>query len=131
MNLTSIRRKAIEEKLQENELCLAVSHFPLMGCPNTIYPYNTVRTIDACNSKFTCDEVINQHFRFGYVHFRSSGFTFRTLTKNIRMRKGRNVEINMPLFKDTKTPKLTYKDLFPNLRMVQLPSQLLNPISGG
>jgi glutamate--cysteine ligase catalytic subunit len=99
----ALRRRLIEEKIQNksipNTLVLSVSHFPLLGCASCV-PSDTEITRDACNSIFTCDEAINQHPRFG------------TLTKNIRLRKGRNVEINVPLFMDVNTQPLTYDDLY-------------------
>eukprot|EP01127_Copromyxa_protea_P000678 TRINITY_DN10581_c0_g1_i1.p1 TRINITY_DN10581_c0_g1~~TRINITY_DN10581_c0_g1_i1.p1 ORF type:complete len:614 (-),score=139.19 TRINITY_DN10581_c0_g1_i1:23-1864(-) len=107
-----LRRKTIEEKFHNSDnLVLSVSHFPLLGCPNMVYPQNTELTHDACNSKFTCDEVINPHHRFG------------TLTKNIRVRKGSNVAINIPVFKDVNTPKLTYQHLFPDLEASKVPGK--------
>lgn len=48
------------------------------------------------NSKFTPDDIINPHHRFG------------TLTRNIRMRRGSNVAINYPLFMDENTKPIDY-----------------------
>ncbi len=45
-----------------------------------------------CRSRFLHDNIMNPHQRFS------------TLTANIRERRGSNVAINMPLFKDTHTP---------------------------
>jgi len=53
------------------------------------------------NLFFTPDECINPHPRFG------------TLTRNIRLRKGSKVDINIPLFMDKNTKPLTYEDYYP------------------
>ena len=68
------RRRIVEAELLsfeqlgegQEEMTWSVSHFPLMGCGAFFYP-ELPRTYDACNSLFTCDEIINPHLRFGYV----------------------------------------------------------------
>jgi len=47
---------------------------------------------DKLRSQFLPDEIANPHIRFP------------TLAANIRSRRGRKVEINVPVFKDEKTP---------------------------
>nr|XP_054755836.1 glutamate--cysteine ligase catalytic subunit-like [Lytechinus pictus] len=80
---------------EEGETCLSMTVFPRLGCPDFSIPSYTPNPSDdgVTKSIFLPDEVIhNSHPRF------------RTLTKNIRKRKGEKVAINVPIFKDTNTP---------------------------
>uniref|UniRef100_A0A6B2L0C0 Glutamate--cysteine ligase n=1 Tax=Arcella intermedia TaxID=1963864 RepID=A0A6B2L0C0_9EUKA len=91
-----LRRRMLEEKLLADEAILTLTHFPLLGVgsPKTLEPF--------AMSQFVSDELINPHKRFG------------TLTQNIRVRKGQNVAINVPLFFDKNTQSLSYEQLFPD-----------------
>lgn len=72
---------------------LTLATFPRMGCQDSI---NIAKPWDHKNnascSLFLPDEVINRHIRFP------------TLTKNIRTRRGEKVCIQVPMYKDVKTP---------------------------
>jgi len=87
------RRANVERLLKENESIVTLANYPLLG--STRYPFTEpegqVRGVVA-ESQFLPDTVINPHFRFS------------TLTANIRKRRGGNVSINIPMFKDTNTP---------------------------
>ncbi|KAJ3100587.1 hypothetical protein HDU97_002117 [Phlyctochytrium planicorne] len=89
------RRKLAQSVLKPNEAVVTLTNFPRLGCPDFVFPSNAARP-DAENgssrSLFISDEAINPHPRF------------RTLTANIRKRRGSKVAINMPIFKDTNTP---------------------------
>ena len=77
---------AIIDGLKENEGADRRS-FPLLGASNDDLPRNG----PVASSVLVPDEVINPHPRFG------------ALTKNIRERRGSNVEVIAPLFQDDNT----------------------------
>ncbi|KAI8850474.1 catalytic subunit of glutamate-cysteine ligase [Chytridium lagenaria] len=89
------RRKLAQSVLGENEALITVTNFPRLGCVDFVFPSHAP-TPDAAEgssrSLFVSDEAINPHPRF------------RTLTANIRQRRGSKVAINMPVYKDVKTP---------------------------
>lgn len=64
--------------------------FPLLGLPDTTVPQFQVNG-ERLRSQFLPDEIANPHIRFP------------TLAANIRARRGRKVEINVPIFKDKRT----------------------------
>jgi len=108
-----LRRQHIEAKLAElghvNTFVFSVTHFPMLGCINSIFPKDTKQNNEISRSLYTCDELICQHARFG------------ALTKNIRDRKGRKVDINVPVFRDAKTLPLLAAPLDSESKVV--PSQ--------
>lgn len=78
---------------KESEAVLTLTNFPRLGCPDFSWPsYKPNPLGNVSQSLFYPDECINPHPRFP------------NLTKNIRLRKGRKVEINVPIFKDVNTP---------------------------
>ncbi|XP_003723283.1 glutamate--cysteine ligase catalytic subunit [Strongylocentrotus purpuratus] len=92
-----LRRQQVLSLLdvEQGETCLSMTVFPRLGCPDFSVPKYTPNPTDegVTKSIFLPDEIIhNSHPRF------------RTLTKNIRKRKGEKVAINVPIFKDTNTP---------------------------
>uniref|UniRef100_A0A7S3GJD9 Glutamate--cysteine ligase n=1 Tax=Palpitomonas bilix TaxID=652834 RepID=A0A7S3GJD9_9EUKA len=89
-NMTT-RRETLKAHLQDGERLVLLSHFPRTGCERFTYPIHSPGGPIA-RSVFTPDESINPHPRFG------------TLTKNIRTRRGRKVDIKIPLFRDERTP---------------------------
>ena len=95
------RRRQVEEKLNPDEYLISYSTFPRLGCPLFTSPEYTindpVRDNPLTESEFFPEGAINRHPRFG------------TLARNIRNRRGRKVEINVPIFQDSKT-KLPYLD---------------------
>jgi glutamate--cysteine ligase catalytic subunit len=90
------RRAEVAKLLNSNELILTMTNFPRLGCapaccdPPSPYP----PTGHVSESQFLPDTVINPHFRFA------------TLTANIRERRGSNVSIDVPLYKDSHTDPL-------------------------
>eukprot|EP00124_Ichthyophonus_hoferi_P003024 Ihof_evm6s236 gene=Ihof_evmTU6s236 len=86
------RRAELQARLNPNEAVLTITNFPRLGCPNfTNPPYAPYGPI--AKSLFIPDEAINPHPRFG------------TLTKSIRERRGRRVNISVPIYHDTNTPR--------------------------
>ncbi|KAF2073777.1 hypothetical protein CYY_004911 [Polysphondylium violaceum] len=86
------RRASVERYLKQDESIVTLASYPLLGVKQTFTePSGQVRGVVA-ESQFLPDTVINPHFRFS------------TLTANIRKRRGGNVSINIPMFKDTNTP---------------------------
>ncbi|WFD33396.1 glutamate--cysteine ligase [Malassezia cuniculi] len=88
-----LRRVLIRKNVEETELPMTITSFPRLGvtdAPFTEPAYEANGT--ASHSLFLPDEVINTHVRFP------------TLTANIRTRRGSKVAINVPIYKDEKTP---------------------------
>lgn len=86
----ALRRSEIAKLLNENEIVLTLTAFPRTGVAEYTYP-RTLPYGPVARSAFTSDSVINPHPRFA------------TLSKNIRTRRGGNVEILIPLFIDKRT----------------------------
>lgn len=77
--------------MKSEEFPITLTTFPLLGDRKSItpcYPPSGERL----RSQFVPDEIANPHIRFP------------TLAANIRARRGRKVEINVPVFHDEKTP---------------------------
>lgn len=70
---------------------VTLTTFPQLGLPDTTIPDYPVSG-PKLRSQFLPDEIANPHIRFP------------TLAANIRARRGRKVEINVPIFRDEKTP---------------------------
>lgn len=91
------RRKLAKKVLKDDELILSLTNFPQLGTP---YFYDTNKnedpsidpTDDVTKSLFIPTSSINPHARFP------------TLSANIRCRRGSKVAINLPIYKDVKTP---------------------------
>ena len=86
-----LRRARLLSVLRPDEICPTVPCFPLLGVGTFTEPAAQPKGPIA-NSLFIPDAVINPHPRFG------------ALTRNIRTRRGQNVDIRMPKFLDEKTP---------------------------
>jgi glutamate--cysteine ligase catalytic subunit len=75
-----------------NEYPITLTTFPRLGSPGVFtepfYPVSGPRL----RSQFVPDEIANPHIRFP------------TLAANIRSRRGRKVQVNVPVFRDEKTP---------------------------
>ena len=79
--------------MSPNECPITLTTFPRLGTRDDyIQPYYPPSG-RALRSQFVPDEIANPHVRFP------------TLAANIRARRGRKVEINVPIFKDTNTPQ--------------------------
>ena len=81
------RRARLLMALKDDEVAPTVVAFPLLGASNDELPRNG----PVASSVLVPDDVINPHPRFG------------ALTKNIRERRGSNVEVVAPLFQDDNT----------------------------
>lgn len=80
-----------------NEVPITLTTFPRLGTKDDyIQPYYPPSG-PALRSQFVPDEIANPHIRFP------------TLAANIRSRRGRKVELNVPVFHDTNTPR-PFKD---------------------
>lgn len=96
------RREAVANLLQPNEIILTITNFPRLGaapaCCEPSVPFPPTGVV--AESRFLPDTIINPHFRFA------------TLTANIRERRGSNVSINVPLFKDKNTDPLVDSKIY-------------------
>ncbi|CAD6500874.1 BgTH12-06579 [Blumeria graminis f. sp. triticale] len=87
-----LRRKMAKQHLLPHEFPLTLTNFPRLGSPGiTTTPYYPVSG-ERLRSQFVPDEIANPHIRFP------------TLAANIRARRGRKVQINVPVYRDTQTP---------------------------
>lgn len=78
--------------MEPNEYPLTLTTFPRLGTRDDfIVPYYPPSG-ERLRSQFLPDEIANPHIRFP------------TLAANIRSRRGRKVEINVPVFRDDQTP---------------------------
>ncbi|XP_034364846.1 glutamate--cysteine ligase catalytic subunit [Arvicanthis niloticus] len=96
------RRKEATSVLGEHQALCTITSFPRLGCPGFTLPEYRPNPEEggASKSLFFPDEAINKHPRFG------------TLTRNIRHRRGEKVVINVPIFKDKRTPS-PFVETFP------------------
>ncbi|KAL8917863.1 MAG: hypothetical protein Q9208_007685 [Pyrenodesmia sp. 3 TL-2023] len=86
------RRAIAKEHMEPNEYPITLTTFPRLGTKDdSITPYFPPSG-ERLRSQFLPDEIANPHIRFP------------TLAANIRARRGRKVEINVPIFRDEKTP---------------------------
>ncbi|KAL5255390.1 hypothetical protein ACHWQZ_G010822 [Mnemiopsis leidyi] len=78
---------------KDTETVLTLTNFPRLGCPDFCWPpAKPSPDGNVSQSIFFPDECINPHPRFP------------NLTRNIRQRRGKKVEINVPIYKDKNTP---------------------------
>jgi glutamate--cysteine ligase catalytic subunit len=84
------RRAEVQKLLKTGEAIVSLTHFPHMGVGDFAEP-PCVPGGPIARSLFVPDEIINPHPRFA------------TLTKNIRERRGRKIDINIPIFMDSLT----------------------------
>ncbi|CBF83306.1 glutamate--cysteine ligase [Aspergillus nidulans FGSC A4] len=91
------RREVAKAHMAPNESPITLTTFPRLGTKDDyIQPYYPPSG-PALRSQFVPDEIANPHIRFP------------TLAANIRARRGRKVELNVPVFKDKNTPE-PFKD---------------------
>lgn len=89
------RREEVRLLLRENEAVFSLTNFPRLGCPDFTYPSYSPRPWDpecAAQSIYFPDEAIFA----GHPRF-------KTLTRNIRERRGEKVSIKIKIFKDENT----------------------------
>ncbi|TDH72620.1 hypothetical protein CCR75_004293 [Bremia lactucae] len=85
-----LRRARLLALLHEDEIAPSVTAFPMMGVGDFTVPSSQPRGPVAM-SDYVSDAIINPHPRFA------------TLTKNIRQRRTRKVDIRVPIFRDVYT----------------------------
>lgn len=85
-----------KDHMAPNEFPITLTTFPRLGTKGDICPYYPPSG-EKLRSQFLPDEIANPHIRFP------------TLAANIRARRGRKVEVNVPVFRDENTP-LPFKD---------------------
>jgi glutamate--cysteine ligase catalytic subunit len=85
------RRKIAKEHMENTEFPITLTTFPRLGSPDCIIPSFPVSG-PKLRSQYVPDEIANPHIRFP------------TLAANIRSRRGRKVQVNVPVFKDENTP---------------------------
>ncbi|KAJ5293646.1 hypothetical protein PENANT_c002G09444 [Penicillium antarcticum] len=91
------RREVASAHMAPNEVPITLTTFPRLGTKDDyIQPYYPPSG-PALRSQFVPDEIANPHIRFP------------TLAANIRSRRGRKVELNVPVFHDINTPR-PFKD---------------------
>ncbi|KAK3328375.1 glutamate-cysteine ligase-domain-containing protein [Cercophora scortea] len=103
-----LRRHIAKDHMLPNEYPITLTTFPRIGSPGVFtdpyYPVSGPRL----RSQFVPDEIANPHIRFP------------TLAANIRSRRGRKVQVNVPVFRDENTP-WPWKDPTVNYDMHQWP----------
>ncbi|KAI2605954.1 GCS-domain-containing protein [Hypoxylon fragiforme] len=87
-----IRRKIAKEHMHPEEYPLTLTTFPRLGVPGVFTDPYYPPSGSKLRSQFVPDEIANPHIRFP------------TLAANIRWRRGRKVQVNVPVFHDEKTP---------------------------
>ncbi|KAF1815241.1 GCS-domain-containing protein [Eremomyces bilateralis CBS 781.70] len=85
-----LRREIAKEHMSDTEFPMTVTTFPRLGLGDYITPYYPPSG-EKLRSQYVPDEIANPHVRFP------------TLAANIRSRRGRKVEVNVPVFRDEKT----------------------------
>ncbi|KAH7025954.1 glutamate-cysteine ligase-domain-containing protein [Microdochium trichocladiopsis] len=85
------RRRIAKEHMKSNEYPITLTTYPRLGVPGIFtepfYPPSGPRL----RSQFVPDEIANPHIRFP------------TLAANIRWRRGKKVQVNVPVFHDKNT----------------------------
>ncbi|XP_022119761.2 glutamate--cysteine ligase catalytic subunit [Pieris rapae] len=97
------RRAEASTLLKDGEVIMSITNFPRLGCPGfTSPPYTPTPNSGVSLSRFFPDEAIYP----GHPRF-------KTLTSNIRERRGEKMEINLPIYRDvnTKIPVDNYHEL--------------------
>lgn len=85
------RRAIAKDHMAPTEYPITLTTFPRLGTKDCTTPSYPIMG-EKLRSQFVPDEIANPHIRFP------------TLAANIRSRRGRKVEINVPVFRDEKTP---------------------------
>lgn len=85
-----LRRARLLALLKEDEIAPSVTAFPMMGVGDFTVPPSKPHG-DVAMSDYVSDSIINPHPRFA------------TLTRNIRQRRTRKVDIRVPIFRDAFT----------------------------
>ncbi|KAK0728657.1 glutamate-cysteine ligase [Lasiosphaeria miniovina] len=103
-----LRRRIAKDHMLPTEFPITLTTFPRLGSPGVFtdpaYPVSGPKL----RSQFVPDEIANPHIRFP------------TLAANIRSRRGRKVQVNVPVFRDEKT-SWPWKDPTVNCDLHQWP----------
>ncbi|KAI1762368.1 GCS-domain-containing protein [Hypoxylon sp. FL1150] len=86
------RRRIAKDHMQPEEHPITLTTFPRLGVPGVFTDPYYPPSGSKLRSQFVPDEIANPHIRFP------------TLAANIRWRRGRKVQVNVPVFHDEKTP---------------------------
>ncbi|KAF6833962.1 glutamate-cysteine ligase [Colletotrichum plurivorum] len=103
-----LRRKIAKDHMHSNEYPITLTTFPRLGCPGDFTEPYYPPSGPKLRSQFVPDEIANPHIRFP------------TLAANIRWRRGRKVQVNVPVFHDKNTPN-PWKDPTVNYDMHNWP----------
>ncbi|KAI0390434.1 glutamate-cysteine ligase [Xylariaceae sp. FL0594] len=87
-----MRRKIAKEHMNPEEYPITLTTFPRLGVPGVFTDPYYPPSGPKLRSQFVPDEIANPHIRFP------------TLAANIRWRRGRKVQVNVPVFHDENTP---------------------------
>lgn len=87
-----LRRKIAKEHMLSKEHPITLTTFPQIGVPGQFTDPYYPPSGSKLRSQFVPDEIANPHIRFP------------TLAANIRWRRGRKVQVNVPVFHDKNTP---------------------------
>ncbi|KAL2885012.1 Glutamate--cysteine ligase [Ceratocystis lukuohia] len=88
-----LRRKLARAHMLPTEYPITLTTFPRLGSPGVFSDPYYPPSGDKLRSQFVPDEIANPHIRFP------------TLAANIRSRRGRKVQVNVPVFFDKNTPR--------------------------
>ncbi|KFZ12648.1 hypothetical protein V502_07003, partial [Pseudogymnoascus sp. VKM F-4520 (FW-2644)] len=86
------RRKLAKEHMKPEEYPITLTTYPRLGSPGVFTDPYFPPSGEKLRSQFVPDEIANPHIRFP------------TLAANIRSRRGRKVQVNVPIYKDVNTP---------------------------
>ena len=87
-----LRRVIAKQHMGKDEYPITLTTFPRLGTKDDFTTPYYPPSGSALRSQFVPDEIANPHIRFP------------TLAANIRSRRGRKVELNVPVFRDENTP---------------------------
>jgi len=107
-NLIKCRRCIAKDHMLPNEFPITLTTFPRLGSPGVFTEPSYPVSGPKLRSQFVPDEIANPHIRFP------------TLAANIRSRRGRKVQVNVPVFRDENTP-WPWKDPTVNYDLHQWP----------
>lgn len=87
------RREEVEQLLNEGEVIMSLTSFPRLGCPDFTDPLSVPTPNEGATRSlfFPDDAIFPGHPRF------------KTLSRNIRERRGEKVAINLPVYRDKNT----------------------------
>ncbi|CAK7273193.1 glutamate--cysteine ligase [Sporothrix epigloea] len=103
-----LRRVIAKDHMRSNEFPITLTTFPRLGFPGVFSDPHYPVSGPKLRSQFVPDEIANPHIRFP------------TLAANIRTRRGRKVQVNVPVFRDKNTP-WPWKDPTVNYALHQYP----------